>query len=97
MKAMARLDFSPTRYQALDQVNRDNVRFHPGLNGPALGYAWAENAGGQMFDAMRHVLSELWAADLIDINEHHQFARPAHRVVITRDGREQLRQWRAGR
>ncbi len=92
---MTHLNFSTTRYHALDHVRRDHVRFHPGLIGPALGYSWSENTGGQMFESMRHVLSELWAAELIDVRAHHQFARPAHKVVTTQDGRETLREWRA--
>lgn len=90
---MTALNYTRTRHSALSAVSDDHVRYHPGLSGPALGYAWAENSGGQMFDDMRHVLSELWAADLIDIAAQRPCAQRGHRVATTDSGERLLDEW----
>lgn len=92
---MTALSFSRIRHSALSAVSDGHVCYHPGLSGPALGYAWSESTGGQMFDDMRHVLSELWAADLIDIADHRQCAQRGHRVSATDSGQRQLDAWNA--
>ncbi len=90
---MTSLTYSRTRHAALSAVLHDHVRYHPGLSGPALGYSWSEHSGGQMFGEMRHVLSELWAAELIGIDDQRQFARRGHRVATTPHGRHVFSEW----
>lgn len=90
---MTRLAFSTHRYTALSAVQRDQVRYHTGLNGPALGYTWSEHVGGQMFGCLRQALCELWAANLVEVDTHRLFARRGHRVVITMRGYRLLCEW----
>lgn len=90
---MARLTLTETRHTSLRAVNRDSVRFHDGRTGPALGYTWAENAGGQMPEEMRLTLHELWAADLISVADSRMVAQRGRRVSITNRGNRYLREW----
>lgn len=90
---MTRLTFSHLRYAALSAVHQDQVRYHTGVDGPALGYTWSEDVGGQMFDNLRQILSELWAADLIEVETHRIFAERGHRVSTTTRGYLVLREW----
>ena len=92
---MARLDHTETRHTALSAVYRDAVRYHDGLAGPALGYTWAEGAGGQMSEDMRHTLRELWAADLITVDTQRILAQRGRRVSITTGGYLCLQKWEA--
>ena len=85
--------FSGSRQAALAAVHCGDVRYHHGLTGPALGFTWSENRGGQMFHEMRHALHELWAANLIDVETHRVFARSGHRVVTTMRGYQLWREW----
>lgn len=90
---MARLPYTDTRYAALAAVHHDRVTYHTGLAGPALGYTWSEQVGGQMFMGMREVLRELWTADLIAVETHRVLAHRGHRVVITTAGYRLLHEW----
>jgi hypothetical protein len=92
---MARLPYSDTRCAALNAVHNDQVTYHTGLAGPALGYTWSESVGGQMFMEMREVLRELWTADLIMVETQRVLAHRGHRVVITTAGYRLLREWAA--
>ena len=90
---MARLPYSDTRYAALNAVHNDQVTYHTGLAGPALGYTWSEHVGGQMFMEMREVLRELWTADLLTVETQRVLAHRGHRVGITAAGHRVLREW----
>ncbi len=90
---MARLIPTKTRYETLRAVSSDHVRYHEGLTGPALGYTWAENAGGQMSEELRHALRELWAADLITIAPERILAQRGRRVSVTTKGEHCLQEW----
>jgi hypothetical protein len=90
---MARLDLTEDRKAALSAVHRDAVRYHDGLSGPALGYTWAEGAGGQMPEEMRHTLRELWSSDLIAVDTHRVHAQRGRRVSITTSGYLRLQRW----
>lgn len=92
---MARLPYTDTRFAALNAVHNDQVTYHTGLAGPALGYTWSEHVGGQMFMEMREVLRELWTADLIEVQTHRVLAHRGHQVVITTNGYRLLREWAA--
>lgn len=93
MIAMTRLPYSDTRFAALSAVHGEQVTYHTGLAGPALGYTWSEHVGGQMFMEMREVLRELWTADLIAVETQRVLAHRGHRVVITTAGYRLLREW----
>lgn len=92
---MARLPYSDTRHAALTAVYKNEVTYHTGLAGPALGYTWSEHVGGQMFMEMREVLRELWTADLITVETQRVLAHRGHRVVITTAGYRLLGEWAA--
>lgn len=91
---MTQLTFTDTRCTALAAVQRDHVRYHSGLAGPALGYTWSEHAGGQMHEDFRHVLRELWALNFIEVETHRVFAQRGHRVITTMNGYRLLCAWR---
>ena len=93
---MSRPDYSDLRHRALLAVQQDLVRYHNGRTGPALGYTWSEQAGGQMFDEMRLALQELWNAHLIDVETHRVFAQRGHRVRTTPTGYRILLAWADG-
>ena len=90
---MARLNLTDPRHATLRAVSQDRVRYHEGLTGPALGYTWAEGAGGQMSEDMRHTLRELWAADLITVDPQRILAQRGRRVSITSKGESCLQEW----
>jgi hypothetical protein len=90
---MTRLPCTEARHTALRAVHQDQVAYHTGLAGPALGYTWSEHVGGQMFMEMREVLRELWTADLITVDTHRVLAQRGHRVTITTGGYRLLCDW----
>ena len=71
---------------ALAAVAADRVRYHPGLSGPALGYTWAEQTGGQMFPGLQRALEDLDGAGLITTDHHRIRAQRGHRVRLTPRG-----------
>jgi hypothetical protein len=75
---------------ALAAVAADQVRYHPGLSGPALGYTWSEQSGGQMFPALQDALERLEDAGLITTEPHRIRAQRGHRVALTARGRHRL-------
>jgi hypothetical protein len=75
---------------ALAAVAADQVRYHPGLSGPALGYTWSEDCGGQMFPALRAAMEDLAEAGLIMTDPHRMRAQRGHRVRLTARGHHHL-------
>lgn len=90
---MTRLERTDQRHAALAAVHGDQVRYQSSPADAAPGYAWSDSVGGQMTDAMRRVLHELWAADLVEVETYRLFAQRGHRVTTTTQGYLLLMTW----
>lgn len=90
---MAQPEYDPQRHAALQSVRQDYVRFHYGLSGPALGYTWSENAGGQMTKNTQWKLHELFSRNLIEVDSQRLFAQRGCRVIMTQEGCQVLASW----
>lgn len=92
---MYSVPYSPEHHEALRDVFTGRIRYHNGLNTPAIGYRWREAlGGGRLMSDKADALFELWAADLIDVDTQViQCDGHGHAVRLTHHGYQHMQYW----